>query len=411
MDENRLRFGVGVLVVASVGITVILTFFFGAYPNLFADRYTVIVRFPKAPGVSVDTPVLKNGVRIGRVIDTKLLTGTAAGAEDGVLLTLEIDDSYPLRLDQVPRVTSGSLITGDAQIEFVRASDNQLLRMYDGQAGEPADNALDANERALAEASMSDGSYLEWGEVETDPFDVLVGLEDDVRATLVTIQQAGQAIETAGRSVDRLTTQVEDAIGGEGELGNLSERTGRMIDNFDLALQELRTVVGDPEMQAALRAAIQRFPGVLDEAQVTLQSTQRTLESFERVGAAAERTVRSAEKTADNIARFTEPLAENGEELVAALLRSLENFDRTVVQFSDFGTRISGDGGTLGLLMEDKELYYQIKRVMDNVEGASVQIRPILEDVRVLSDKLARDPRQLGVKGALDHRPSGLGLK
>lgn len=410
MDENRLRFGVGVLVVASLGVTVILTFFFGAYPNLFAGRYTVTVRFPKAPGVGVDTPVLKNGVRIGRVIDTKLMTGTTDDEAEGVLLTLEIDDNYPLRLDQLPRVTSGSLITGDAQIEFVRAKENQLLRMYDGQAGTPADNMLDADERGLAEGAMTDGSYLEWGDVENDPFEVLVGLEDDVRATLVTIQQAGQSIETAGRSVDRLTSQVEGTIGG-GEEGNLSDRASRMIDNLDLTLQELRTVVGDPEMQASLRASIQRFPGVLDEAQLTLQATQRTLESFERVGAAAERTVQSAEKTADNIARFTEPLAENGEELVAALLRSMENFDRTVVQFSDFGTRISGGGGALSLLMEDEELYWQVKRVMDNIEGASVRIRPILDDVRVLSDKLARDPRQLGVKGALDRRPSGMGLK
>ena len=33
-------------------------------------------------------------------------------------------------------------------------------------------------------------------------------------------------------------------------------------------------------------------------------------------------------------------------------------------------------------------------------------MKPILDDVRVFSDKIARDPRQLGLKGALDRRPS-----
>ena len=56
MDENRLRFGVGVLVVAALGIAVILTFFFGAYPNLFAGRYTVTVRFDAAPGSASRRP-------------------------------------------------------------------------------------------------------------------------------------------------------------------------------------------------------------------------------------------------------------------------------------------------------------------------------------------------------------------
>lgn len=407
-----MRFGVGVLVVASLGIAVILTFFFGAYPNLFAGRYTVTVRFDEAPGVSVDTPVLKNGMRIGRVVDTQLLLGDGPDEKEGVLLTLEIDDDYPLRLDQVPRVTSGSLITGDAQIEFVRANKPQLLSMFDGQAGTPPNNQLEPEEQELAKQPMRAGIYLEWGEVETDPLEMVVELEDEVRSTLETIQQAGESIESAGRSVNRVAVQVEDLLGGEeGEIRELARRARSAIENFDLALQDVRSVIGDPELQESLRASVAQFPVFLEEAQRTLQTTQRTLESFERVGAAAERTVLSAEKTAENIAQFTDPLAENGEELVATLMRSLGNFDRTLVQIGDFSEQLSRSDGSLRRLLEDDELYWQVKRVMDNIEGASVQIRPILNDVRVLSDKLARDPRQLGVKGALDPRPSGLGLK
>ena len=42
---------------------------------------------------------------------------------------------------------------------------------------------------------------------------------------------------------------------------------------------------------------------------------------------------------------------------------------------------------------------------------ATAKVRPILDDVRIFSDKIARDPRQLGVKGALSKTPSGYGLK
>ena len=38
MDENRLRFGVGVLVISAIGIGIILTFLFGAFPSVLAAR-------------------------------------------------------------------------------------------------------------------------------------------------------------------------------------------------------------------------------------------------------------------------------------------------------------------------------------------------------------------------------------
>ena len=43
-----------------------------------------------------------------------------------------------------------------------------------------------------------------------------------------------------------------------------------------------------------------------------------------------------------------------------------------------------------------------------NVSKLTKDLRPIVDDVRVFTDKIARHPEQLGVRGALDRRP---GLK
>ena len=88
MDERVLRFRVGVVVVAAAIITIILITLLGAWPNPFSPRDTLHIRFDSAPGVTVDTPVRKNGVKIGRVSELEL-------SERGVLLTLEIDSEYP----------------------------------------------------------------------------------------------------------------------------------------------------------------------------------------------------------------------------------------------------------------------------------------------------------------------------
>ena len=52
-----------------------------------------------------------------------------------------------------------------------------------------------------------------------------------------------------------------------------------------------------------------------------------------------------------------------------------------------------------------------IKSALGNAEDITSRLKPIMDDIRIFSDKIARDPRQLGLKGALDRRPVGTGNK
>ena len=414
MDENRLRFGVGVLVVASLGIAVILTFFFGAYPNLFAKRYNVTVRFEAAPGVSNETPVLKNGVQIGRVRDIQLLNPEQADGFDGVQIQLEIDSKYPLSGNYIPTITQGSLITGASRIEFINASPNQLLAIYDGVIDGQRNMTLDEDEKTLISRPLPDGTLIGYGEVEKDPYEVfeMIGsLETDVRATLLTIQEAGQSIRAAGESVNLLASDVRGLVGDDGEIRNLSNRVGRVVDEIEITVKDVNGILSDPEIRAALRESIQRLPVIMRDAEESIAKIRSAVDGIDGIGESARRAVEAVERTAGNIEQFTEPFAANSEQLVASIQKTLEDLDATILQVSTFGEQLNRGDGTLRKLIEDDELYWQVKRVLDNVELATVKIRPILDDARVLSDKLARDPRQLGIKGALDRRPSGMGVK
>ena len=102
MDERVLQFRVGVVVVASVIATVILVMLFGAWPNVWQRKYEIHVRFPEAPGITVDTPVRKSGVLIGRVSNVRLLE------EGGVLVSMRVFQKYNLRLYETCRIGTGS---------------------------------------------------------------------------------------------------------------------------------------------------------------------------------------------------------------------------------------------------------------------------------------------------------------
>ena len=58
--------------------------------------------------------------------------------------------------------------------------------------------------------------------------------------------------------------------------------------------------------------------------------------------------------------------------------------------------------GTIGKLTSDRELYdqmlmtmRQVNQMVSNIEMMSRRLRPILDDVRVFTDKIARDPARI----------------
>ncbi len=396
MDENKLRFGVGVLVIAAIGVAVILTFLFGAFPAVLAREYTLNVRFPSAEGVSTNTPVFRDGVKIGRVSNIELLP------EGGVLLTLAMDEEQQFNHQYIPRIGVGSFITGEAKLEFVRADEATLNRIYEGQTD-------------VIDEQYADGDYLRYGQKADDPFSVLFGLEDEMRDTMLSVRSAGQAVEQAGTRIDQLGGEFQNIIGdSDVNVEDVAEQAAKTLEEFQLAIQDVRRLINDP----AVQATTDMLPELAEEAKTSLQLSQESFETltaagnrFDEVGRTANRVAENAEQVVINVERFTRPFGDQGEEIAGQALTTLENLDRTLVQVEAFGRLLNQSDGTVRRILEDDELYWQIRRTIENVEEATARIRPILDDVRVFSDKVARDPRQLGVRGAITTRPSGLGLK
>ncbi len=403
MDENKLKFGVGVLVISSIGIGVILVFLFGAFPSVLNRDYTIAAVFPSAEGISVNTPVVRDGVRIGRVSSIDLRD------EGGVLVTLAMDSRYRLPHRYVPRIGSGNFVTGDAQMEFVRANEPELTLIF-------------GEDREIIDKPYIDDEFVDYGTKAQSLFE----MENDLQDTFTVIQTAGESIATAGESVNQLANEVREIIGSTDlQLDTVSEEIMTTLEDFQAVLRDVRTIVGNPQNQQNIEASIARLPELLQSAQEALDSTESVFDTIERAGAQFEKvglaaedavknvntTVESAGQTIANLEQFTEPLAERGDELVDQAIRSLASLESSLTQVEEFGRTLNNSDGTIKRLIEDDEIYWQVKRSIENVEMATAKIRPILDDVRTFTDKIARDPRELGIRGAISRRPSGMGLK
>src|SRR5687767_8652198 len=112
MNEQRLRFGIGVFVLAALVALAALIYLFSGHERLFrqTNHYTVLL--PEAPGLVVGSPVHRSGVRVGEVDKVELDDETG-----DVRVGIALDKKYLLRKNDQVTVTQSML--GEGTVEIV----------------------------------------------------------------------------------------------------------------------------------------------------------------------------------------------------------------------------------------------------------------------------------------------------
>lgn len=367
MDERIIRFRVGVVVLAAILAGGILVFAFGNRSR-FLGQYSVFSQFDTAPGVTVNTPVRKNGITIGRVSNVELL-------DDGVMITMRLDADKKIRKSELVQISSATLL-GDAVLEFVPGDDKTLYTSFYGN-----------------------GDTMETpGIVEVNPMQALAKFAD-----------VGDDLEFTVQAVGKAGNQIADLAGDLGQVINDNQaQFKRIMDKTEASLTSLQStsdtinkIVGDPELSKALKDSIMKAPAILDELKESMTEAKDTLAGFKSMSSRAETNLANLEK-------FTKPLGERGEQIVVNVEQSLSGLNELVREIVSFSRTLNNSEGTLGQLVHDRELYDKVKSTITEIERVSKQISPLMADIRVFAKKLKEDPRQLGVKGALDRRPGGV---
>lgn len=368
MNEKVIQFRVGVVVVAAALITFILVLIFGEGMPFGRNQYTVKLHFPRAPGVTVGTPVRKQGILIGRISRVEI-----DDEFGGVNLTAKVDRDKDIYQDEVCYIKTSSLL-GDPVLEFVQPKQFTTPR-----------------------TKVQDNAFLADGVVGSDPLEVMTNLEGNVRSVLTSIEAAAGQVGTLAESLNSTFGTEDDSF------SRLVRKSELALDQFSRTMSTIDEVIGDPEIRGSLKQSLQGLPAAMAEMKTTLTAARNTLAGFDRMSG-------KAETNLDNLQKFTEPLGERGADLVANVDASVANLDELLRQLVTFGEALNNSEGSLGQFVHNRELYDSLNDAAIRIEQATRMIAPIMQNVRTLTDKIARDPRQLGIKGALDRKPSGAGL-
>lgn len=375
MDERTIRIRVGIVVLMAAVATFLLILFFGEKGPLFRKTKTVYLRFAQAPGVSPETPIRKNGVLVGRVSEVELLP------EGGVVLTAWISDKYAIFRNEMVVIRTGSLI-GNAVLDFVPS------------------NKPDASKDLIEDQELIGETA-----VANDPVTVLTNLEDKFATAFYKIELASEKIAETAVKVSQLADNANAVVSNNSEqFQRIIAKTEVAMDHFHSAMTSIDAIVGDPELRVQLKQALQGLPDLMTESKLTLTDARTTLKSFDQMS-------QRADATLQNIQQFTEPLAGKGDKLVESAQRAISNIDQLLGELVEFSRALNSNEGSLGRMIHDRELYDRLGRAAKNIEMSSRRLEPILSDVKVFTDKLARDPGQLGARGLLDRRPTGAGTK
>ncbi len=376
MSDRTQEFRVGVVALATIVIVILLVALntgtsipFGGTP------YVVQIRVDRAPGVGPNTPVRKDGVLIGRVIETSFVPG------GGVLVLANIQPGAPIYQSDNCRVQPSSLF-GDAVINF----------SYDGDGVNPV--------------PLEDGSQIP-GEAVNDPIETITQLQVDIGPA---IQSIGKAAEGISQLTDKFDTLMGVDINPD-EVNGLLQESRMAVVQFQDTMQKVSVVAEGideifeaEETKQTLDQISKDLPALIADARDTVGRASTTLESLGSV-------IQSAETNLSNLEGFTKPLGDRGDELAGMLTSSIENLGQALGDIAEFTAALSNSQGTIARLVNDPTLYDNLSTVLGNTNIVLTQandflktLRPITADARVFMDKIAREPGRI-VGGAINRGP------
>jgi phospholipid/cholesterol/gamma-HCH transport system substrate-binding protein len=207
-------------------------------------------------------------------------------------------------------------------------------------------------------------------------------LQGDISTTI-------SSVAVTSDEIGRLARQVNDLVGSN------TEQFSRIISKIELTLDGLLAasenfggLLEDEELILNLQESLRELPDTLRDTHTAVQDIQKV--------------VQSADRNLQNLEGLTRPLGERGEQLVIRVDSTVAKLDTLVGELAEFTRMLSSSQGSLGQFVNNPDLYHNLNDAVANVERITRELRPIIRDARVFSDKIARHPEQLGVRGAID---------
>jgi len=226
------------------------------------------------------------------------------------------------------------------------------------------------------------------GKVVSDPLQAIGNIEGNLSLAIGSIAHTSDEIAALATRVNNLLTSNDEQI------ARMVNKTETAIDGFNTAVGNANDLLGDEKMKANIRKIVDDLPKATADLNESMSVLRQTLDA--------------ANRNLANVEGFTKPLGERGPAIMNHIDEAAQTLNRVLADTRAFSQALSSQNGSLGKLINDKELYNNLNATVSNINTITMELqpmvrelKPIIKDARVISDKMARHPEKLGVRGLL----------
>ncbi|MDR1385081.1 MAG: MlaD family protein [Planctomycetaceae bacterium] len=381
MELQRVKIRIGLVCVVFLISTAVLVMLFGGgkMPRFFSSDYEIYVLFPQAPMLSENSPVYKNGVKIGVVTSVRLVDD-----DRKVEITARIQGGVKLYTNEECRLNLNLL--GQSTLNF-----------------NPKKDGEDRGEAIAAKSTIEGVNPIDLLEMAGD-------LQGDVSSALRSITSAASELTGTFNNINRIIGTPEEVNRKQQRLEQIVDQAATTMTAVNRVLASVDELISDPEIKQGIKTSSTQLPTIIDEAKILMTNINQMTADMKTLLARADGTMGKVDQNLNNISKFTESLGDVGPQFIDALSGVAQNFEVTAAQLSKFSQSLNNPDGSIGQLINDPEFFQSLNHTVKNVEQVTRQLQPILRDVNVFSDKIARQPSLLGLRGVFEKSPPIKGL-
>ena len=348
MSNQRNNIMVAIFVLGGLAGVAWMLVLFRDLPTQFS-RYgalEVAIRFPSAPGVQKNTSVSFRGFTVGRVVEvappTLMAPLEGSGVESyQVLVTVAIDDEYPIPNTIVPKV-------------FQRGLGSSFLE-------------LTLPEGAETTAMLADGDELQ-GAVSTGSEFISEETQQKLDTLIVSMTRLSEGIQ------GQLFSVPPEAVDGASPEAPVAPNLTTAIMRMDQALKHVNTLIGDDQMQQDVKEGLSQFAEFSREIRGVVSQMQSFMEKAAGLVERTSETVTSVEGVAEN---FHESFHQTGLKVQTAA----DELARALQQVNQVLTQVADGQGTLGRVLNDPRLYETMASTGENLNLAVEEFRELIAEL------------------------------
>ena len=248
MANQRKEFLIGMTVIGCIAGLFIMGILFGSEKGFFVGgggkRLTIC--FDKASGVTQNSLVLKNGIKIGRVYSVDLVDDKTKAV---VKVTFELNPEAKIYTNEYAKINR--TILGDASIEFVKNPE------YTGEIREVEDN------KEIV------------GQSGGDLMGTVSNIEGDLAKALQNINQAAQGLTLFMENLNNFLGDEEELNAKKAKLEAIFSEVNETLASIKGLATHMDSIVADEQLNADIRRAAAEVPQILERVDEKRQRVGR----------------------------------------------------------------------------------------------------------------------------------------